>query len=70
MSTRSPRPEPLVLSVREAGALLGLGRGASYAAAKRRELPTLRIGRRIVVPKAALDAMLARVTPGRPEEGQ
>ncbi|WP_349631561.1 helix-turn-helix domain-containing protein [Bradyrhizobium tropiciagri] len=45
----------------EAGALLGLGRNASYEAAKRGDIPTIRIGKLIRVPKAAFDQMLARV---------
>jgi len=36
----------------------GLGRSASYAAAARNELPVIRIGKRLVVPIAALDRML------------
>ena len=47
-----------VLSVPEAGKLLGLGRDASYQAAKRGELPVLRFGKRLVVPRAALERML------------
>lgn len=48
----------MVLPVPEAGRLLGLGRSASYEAARRGELPTLRLGRRLVVPVARLEAML------------
>ena len=44
--------ERLVYSVPEAGRLLGLSRNAAYAAAKRGEIPSIRIGRRLVVPKA------------------
>lgn len=40
----------LTLSVPEAGELLDLGRGASYAAARRGEIPTIRFGNRLVVP--------------------
>jgi excisionase family DNA binding protein len=47
------------LTVEEAGRILGLGRGASYAAAKRGEIPTIRLGRRLVVPTDALERMLA-----------
>jgi excisionase family DNA binding protein len=49
----SAAAERLVYSVPEAGRLLGLGRNAAYAAAKRGDIPTIRIGRRLVVPKAA-----------------
>ncbi len=47
-----------VFTVPEAGRQLGLGRNASYEAAKRGDLPTIRIGKLIRVPKAALFAML------------
>jgi excisionase family DNA binding protein len=48
----------LVYNVPEAGKLLGLTRNASYIAAKRGDLPTIRIGKLIRVPKAALHAMI------------
>ena len=50
----------LVYEVPEAGAMLGLSRNASYAAAKRGDFPTIKIGKLIRVPKAAFDQMLAR----------
>ncbi len=43
----------------DAGRRLGIGRAATYEAAKRNEIPTIRIGRKILVPKAALERMLA-----------
>jgi excisionase family DNA binding protein len=46
------------MTVPEAGTILGLTRYASYEAVKRGELPVLRFGRRLVVPRAALEAML------------
>lgn len=46
------------LTVPDAGAYIGLGRAASYAAAKRGELPTVRIGRRVVVPAPMLLRLL------------
>lgn len=48
----------VVMSVPEAGAKLGLGRNASYEAAARGDLPVLRIGRSLKVPKAAFERML------------
>jgi excisionase family DNA binding protein len=48
----------LVLSVAEAGRLLGVSRAFAYELAARGELPTIRLGRRILVPKAALLAMV------------
>ena len=51
---RGPRPRgPFGLSVPQAGALVGLGRNASYEAAARGEIPTLKIGGLLIVPKLA-----------------
>ena len=52
----------LALSVPEAGRLLGIGKNASYEAASRGELPTIRIGGRILGPRAALERLLAGKT--------
>lgn len=43
----------LVYEVPEAGAKLGLTRNGSYQAAKRGEIPIVRIGKLLRVPKAA-----------------
>jgi excisionase family DNA binding protein len=51
--------ERRTFSVPEAGQLLGLSRNSAYEAARRGDLPTIRIGRRLFVAKAALDRMLA-----------
>jgi excisionase family DNA binding protein len=48
----------LVFSVAEAGELLGLSRAFAYELVARGELPIIHFGRRIVVPKAALLALL------------
>jgi hypothetical protein len=62
MTTHHPR----TLSVPEAGKLyFGLGRGASYEAARRGELPVIRIGHLLRVPVVALDRMLAEATPAQ-----
>ncbi len=48
----------LTMSVDEAAAILGIGRNAAYEAVRRGEIPSLRIGGRILVPKAAFQKML------------
>ncbi len=53
------KQEKLTYDIEEAGRLLGLSRPSAYLAAKRGEIPTLRLGRRLVVPKSALEKMLA-----------
>jgi excisionase family DNA binding protein len=49
----------LALSVEEAGELLGISRGLAYELVRKGELPSLRLGRRLIVPLAALESMLA-----------
>ena len=46
------------ISVVEAGRVLGLGRGSSYEAARRGEIPVIRIGARLRVPSARLLELL------------
>jgi excisionase family DNA binding protein len=53
----------LVLTVAEAGALLGISRAFAYELVARGELPVLRLGRRVVVPKVALLAMVGSAEP-------
>jgi hypothetical protein len=51
---------PFTISVPEAGRLyFDMSRGASYQAAERGDIPTVRIGRLLRVPVKALDEMLA-----------
>jgi excisionase family DNA binding protein len=45
-------------TIPEAGQILGLGRNSAYTLAKSGRLPTIRLGRRLLVPKAALDRLL------------
>jgi excisionase family DNA binding protein len=48
----------LTLTVPEAAVLLCISRGTAYAAARAGQLPTLRLGRRLVVPVQAFHQML------------
>ena len=48
----------LCITVSEAAEMLGISRGLGYEAARTGQIPTLRIGRRIVVPVARLKQML------------
>jgi excisionase family DNA binding protein len=48
----------LVLSVEEAAELLGISRGLAYELVRRRELPAIRLGRRLVVPRRKLLALV------------
>jgi Helix-turn-helix domain len=54
---------PLTLSVPAAGKkYFGLSRNGAYDAAKRGEIPTIKIGRLLRVPIRALEAMLDRAS--------
>jgi excisionase family DNA binding protein len=48
----------LVLTIPEAATLLRISRGLAYELARRNELPVMRLGRRIVVSRRALDDYL------------
>jgi excisionase family DNA binding protein len=48
----------LTLTIAEAAELLGISRNSAYEAARRGELPTIRLGRRLLVPKRRLERML------------
>ena len=50
--------ERLTFTAEEAGELLGISRALAYEMARRGKLPTLRFGRRLVVPKKAIENML------------
>lgn len=48
----------LTLTVREAAKLLGLSKMTAYAAVREGQIPSLRIGRRVLVPRLALERLL------------
>lgn len=51
--------ERLAFSVEEARKLLGLGRGSMYEAVRIGQIPSIRIGRRILIPRVAIEQLLA-----------
>lgn len=60
----SSGPERLTLTVEEAAGLIGISRAFAYEAVRRGEIPSIRIGRRVLVPRAALHRLLAGDDPG------
>ena len=49
----------LTMTVEEAAKALGISRAFAYEAVNNGDIPTIRIGRRILVPKAALNRLLS-----------
>jgi len=50
--------ERRTLTVPEAARLLGISRNSAYLAARNGQLPVVRIGKRFVVPRTAIEALL------------
>lgn len=51
--------EKLTFTVPEAGGVLGISRNSAYSLVAQGNIPAIRLGKRLVVPKAALEKMLA-----------
>ena len=51
-------PDKPMFSVEEVAAILGIGRATAYQCANTGEIPALRLGRRLLIPRAALVRML------------
>lgn len=49
---------PPILTVEQTAQVLGISRGLAFAAARTGQLPTIRIGRRILVPRDQLRRLL------------
>jgi len=61
--TRPPRKEtPLLLPVPEAARLLGVGATFAWELVHSGQLPSVRLGRRVLVPRAALEQVAASAT--------
>jgi excisionase family DNA binding protein len=53
------------VKIDDAAKTLGISRNTAYEAAKSGELPTIKIGKRLLVPKAALDRLLGSADQSR-----
>jgi excisionase family DNA binding protein len=51
--------ERRTVTVQEAATILSVGRNKAYEAARSGEIPTIRIGKRLLVPLTALERLLA-----------
>lgn len=56
----------LTVTVEEAGELLGISRSLAYELVHRGDLPSLRLGRRLVIPIRALEELLGQADLSEP----
>lgn len=63
---RAPAPDALTISVERAGELLGISRASAYEAVSQGHIPHLRFGRRLVVPRAAVERMISQAGEPKP----
>ena len=54
LASGADQPQKTMLSVEEAGEMLGISRQLAYQLANRDDFPCLRIGRRLLIPKSRL----------------
>ncbi len=59
--------EKLVVTVDQAAKALGISRGLAYEMARQGRIPAIRLGRRLLVPRSALERMLAEADVGAGE---
>ena len=55
--------DKLTLSIGECAKVLGIGRNLCYDRVKTGEIPAIKIGRRLLVPRSALEKLLADPKP-------
>lgn len=58
MEKAEKRTDQVVYSVEEVAALLGISRAFAYQSVKNGLIPSVRIGKRVLIPRAAFDRLL------------
>ena len=66
MMAKEGKQERLTLTVEETAKLLGIGRQLAYDRVRTGQIPAIRLGRRLVVPKRALERLLEAVSASGP----
>jgi excisionase family DNA binding protein len=59
--------ERQTLTVQEAAEVLGIGKNTAYAAVGRGEIPSVRFGKKIVIPRDGIEQLLGQGTGSSPE---
>ena len=57
---RGRRAGPDILSVEDVSVRLGIGKHLAYAAVREGKIPSIRIGQRWLIPRAAFERLLGR----------
>lgn len=57
MTEKSPDTKSRAYTIEEVAALLGISRGLAYEGARAGTIPTVRVGRRLLVPRATFDKL-------------
>lgn len=57
---RGARCSPVVLTVKQVMSELGMSKNAVYAALATKQIPSIRIGSKILIPRAQFERMLGR----------
>ena len=58
MNDETTPERPATLTVDQAAAILGIARSSAYEAVRRGDIPAVRVGRRVLVPRVGLDRLL------------
>ena len=59
----------ITYTVTEAAELLGISRSSAYECVRRGEIPSLTLGRRVVIPCRAFEALLDRTRSSETQDG-
>lgn len=62
--------ERQTLTIEEVAALLGISRNSAYQAVASGQIPVLRLGRRLLIPRAALERLLADTKASQPDRSR
>jgi len=63
-------PTKITYTVTEAAELLGISRSSAYECVRRGEIPSLTLGRRVVIPCRAFEALLDRARFPETQDGR